>query len=109
MPVSFAKTRFFEVKPGIDTIRYVGTYGFLTGLAKRAAKRDTRLFVEISSAIDRHVLSEGLFEKGVIELLEYVIRQLDCRDLMIDIGANIGNHTVALAPLFKQVEGKSVV
>lgn len=104
MPVSFAKTRFFEVKPGIDAARYLGTYGFLTGLAKRAAKRDTRFFVEFSSNIDRHVLSEGLFEKGVIELLEYVIRQLDCRDLMIDIGANIGNHTVALAPLFKQVE-----
>jgi FkbM family methyltransferase len=97
------KKTYFEVRPGPDTIRYLFSYGLLTWLAKVAAKRPQRLFVEIQSNIDRHILSEGLFEKGVIDLLRDLIVSTGCTDLMIDIGANIGNHTVALAPLFKEV------
>lgn len=98
------KTRYYETRPGLDTVRYLISYGFLTVLAKQASKRPNRLFTEITSNIDRHILSEGLFEKGVIDLLADVIARVDHRDLMIDIGANIGNHTVALARLFKRVE-----
>lgn len=97
-------TKFYEVRPGLDTLRYLFTYGGLTLLARRASRRPQRLFVQIASNIDRHVLSEGLFEKGVIELLEHVFETCRCNGLMLDIGANIGNHTVALAPRFRRVE-----
>src|SRR5205085_1699030 len=50
-----------------------------------------------------HILAEGLFEKGVIELLDDLVATSGYTDLMIDIGANIGNHTVALATHFKAV------
>lgn len=98
------KKTYYEVRPGFDTVRYLFSYGLLTWLAKSAAKRPQRLFVEIQSNIDRHILSEGLFEKGVIELLRDLIAKTGRTDHMIDIGANIGNHTVALAPLFNKVD-----
>lgn len=98
------KKTYYEVRPGFDTIRYLFSYGLLTWLAKIAAKRPQTLFVEIQSNIDRHVLSEGLFEKGVIDLLRDLIQQTGRTDHMIDIGANIGNHTVALAPMFAKVD-----
>jgi FkbM family methyltransferase len=96
--------KYYEIRPGLDTLRYLVCYGGLTLLARRARRRRHRMFVEIASNIDRHVLSEGLFEKGVIDILRDVCHQFGRTDLMIDIGANIGNHTVALAPLFKRVE-----
>ena len=94
--------KYFETRPGLDTLRYLISYSFLTWLAKRAAKRDHRLFTEITSNIDRHILSEGLFEKGVINLLADVIKRSGHRGLWIDIGANIGNHSVSLAGLFEK-------
>lgn len=97
-------TKYYETRPGLDTLRYLCSYAFLTYLAKRAAKREYRLFTEITSNIDRHILSEGLFEKGVIELLEAMIKRVGHRELIIDIGANIGNHTVALSKLFERGE-----
>lgn len=97
-------TSFFEVKPGLDALRYLLSFGLLTLLARQARRRPASMFVEISSTIDRHVLSEGLFEKGVIEALRYVIGKTGTTELMIDVGANIGNHTVALAEHFKKVE-----
>ncbi|HWX30700.1 MAG TPA: FkbM family methyltransferase [Steroidobacteraceae bacterium] len=95
---------YYEVRPGGDALRYLLTYGLLTLLARRARKRPNRLFVEISSNIDRHILSEGLFEKGVLDMLREFCQKTGHTDLMIDVGANIGNHTVALAPVFKRVE-----
>lgn len=95
---------FYEFRPGMDTLRYLVSYGFLTWLSKRAETRRYRLFTEQISNIDRHILSEGLFEKGVIDLLEAVISKTGQRRLMIDIGANIGNHSVALSHLFDCIE-----
>jgi FkbM family methyltransferase len=96
--------RYYEIRPGFATLRYLFTFGLLELLARRAVRRPQRFFVQIASAIDRHILSEGLFEKGVIELLSDLCRRTRRTRLMIDVGANIGNHTVALAPLFGRVE-----
>lgn len=94
----------YEIRPGFDAVRYLVSYGLLTLLARRAKRRQSRLFVEITSNLDRHVLSEGLFEKGVLDVLRDICRRTRRTELMIDIGANIGNHTVGLAAEFKQVE-----
>jgi FkbM family methyltransferase len=95
---------YFEIRPGVDTLRYLLAYGGLTWLARRSRRRPARFFVEIAGNIDRHVLSEGAFEKGVLELLREVCVETGRTDLMLDIGANIGNHTVLLAPMFKRIE-----
>lgn len=95
---------YYEIRPGLDTVRYLLSYSFLTLLARRARKRPTRMFAEISSNIDRHVISEGVFERGVIDLLRDICVTRGHTGLMIDIGANIGNHTVSLASTFKRVE-----
>lgn len=96
--------QYKEVGAGFDALRYLLTYGLLTLLARRVERRPHRMFVEIVSNIDRHVLSEGLFEKGVIDLLRDVCTSTGYTGLLIDVGANIGNHTVALAPIFEAVE-----
>jgi len=96
--------KYFEIKPGFDLVRYLVDYSYVTTLARRAKRRPFRMFVELTSTVDRHVLTEGLFEKGVLDLLADLIRVSGHTRLMIDIGANIGNHTVALAPLFDRVE-----
>lgn len=95
---------YYEIRPGLDALRYLASFGTLELLARRAAARRQRLFVGISSSMDRHVLSEGIFEKGVINLVRDLCAATGHTDLMIDIGANIGNHTVALASMFKNVE-----
>lgn len=96
--------KYFEIRPGFDTLRYVFTFGSLGLLAKRSARRDQQFFVSIAGSIDRHILSEGLFEKGVIDLLKDFCAERGFNEMMIDIGANVGNHTVALARNFKRVE-----
>jgi len=55
---------FFDVKPGLDAVRYLMSFGMLTLLARHARKRPAAMFVEISSTVDRHILSEGLFERA---------------------------------------------
>lgn len=102
--MSLNHKKYYEVKPGPDMLRYLFEYAFVSRLAKRAKKRDFRMFAEVTSNIDRHILTEGLFEKGVIDLLVDLIEVSGQRRRMIDIGANIGNHTVALAPLFDKVD-----
>lgn len=98
------RNKYFEVRPGVDSLRYLVSYSFLTLLAKRVRKRESRLFTEGASNVDRHILSEGFFEKGILDLLKDLVLRTGHDELMIDVGANIGNHTVALAPLFRQVE-----
>lgn len=95
---------YFEVRPGLDTLRYLVSYGLLTLLSKRAVKRPKNLFTDQIGSVDRHIISEGVFEKGVLEILADLIALTGRNQLMIDIGANIGNHTVALADLFERVE-----
>ena len=96
--------RYPEIKPGIPALRYLFTYGFLTWLAKRASKRKHRMFTQLSGSIDRHVLAEGYFEAGVLDLLVELCRKTGHTKRMIDIGANIGNHTVGLAHVFEKIE-----
>lgn len=95
---------YFEIRPGVDAIRYLVSYAGLTAMSRRAAKRDHRMFTQLSGSIDRHVLSEGYFEKGVIELLRELCARTGHTRRMIDVGANIGNHTVGLSKTFDRIE-----
>jgi FkbM family methyltransferase len=96
--------RYYEIVPGLSALRYLLSYSFVTLLARQAKSRPMRMFVELGSNIDRHILTEGAFEKGVLDLLRDACMETGHTDLMIDIGANIGNHAIALAPIFNNVE-----
>lgn len=98
------RKRYIEIAPGLDALRYLFSYAFVTLLARQAKRRPMRMFVELGSNIDRHILTEGAFEKGVLDLLRDVCQASGHTELMIDIGANIGNHAIALSPIFASVE-----
>jgi FkbM family methyltransferase len=101
--LSFMK-KYFEFNPGLDTLRYLLSFGFLELLGRRIAKRPQRFFVGGSSSMDRHILTEGYFEKGVLDLIRDLCTKSGHTSLLIDIGANVGNHSIGLASTFKQVE-----
>ena len=81
----------------------------ILGLRGRKAGRG-RLFVLPDDYIGRTIIAEGAFEKGYLDSLERLIRfarqaglmQAD-RSVALDVGANIGTHTVFLAQHFDQV------
>lgn len=62
------------------------------------------MFTQLSGSIDRHILSEGYFEAGVLRLIEEQCRNSGHTKRMIDIGANIGNHSVGLSHVFDNIE-----
>lgn len=94
--------KYHEIRPGIDSVRYLLTYGLVTLLARK--KRQHQFFTEGRSNIDRHILSDGYFEKGILDAIKYVVEKSGHNGLLVDVGANIGNHTVALADKFERVE-----
>lgn len=54
--------------------------------------------------IGRKVSVDGYFEHAELQCVEeYVLPKLCQRDICLDIGANIGNHSVFFAPFFEEV------
>ena len=100
--MSIDSKTYYEIRPGFDSLRYLLMYGVVTFLSRK--NRAHQFFTEGRSNIDRHIISDGYFEKGVLDVLRTVIDRTGHRRLMIDVGANIGNHTVALANEFRNVE-----
>lgn len=102
--MKLTKKRYFEIAPGLSAIRYLLSYTFVTLLARGAQRRPMRMFVDLASSIDRHIVTEGAFEKGVLLLLRDVCEATAHTELMVDIGANIGNHAIALSSVFTSIE-----
>lgn len=55
-----------------------------------------------TNLIDYHMLSRGAFEPGLARLLQDWAR-LNPASIFLDVGANVGVHTLALAPIVKQI------
>lgn len=54
--------------------------------------------------VGRQVYLNGFYEAPELECIrEYILPMLKDRDIFIDIGANIGNHTAFFSPYFKKV------
>lgn len=62
-----------------------------------------RFFTEGNSYIEKQIKADGLFENGAIEILDNICVASNKNGLFIDIGANIGNHSVGLAGNFSKV------
>ena len=71
------------------------------GLRKRAIPS---LAIFNLDLIGRKVVVDGYFEHAELQCVEeYVLPKLRRRDICLDIGANIGNHSVFFAPFFEEV------
>jgi FkbM family methyltransferase len=76
----------------------------LKKLHKELEKSYPQLAVFNFDFVGRRVLTEGFFEADFIAGLENnVFTRLANRELCLDIGANIGNHSVAFSKNFKKV------
>jgi FkbM family methyltransferase len=93
----------YEIKPGFDVLKYVRSWFALRRLAKIVAGRDFKFFLDVTSGVDRAILNLGTFEKAIVEIIKMVCTRTGYTDRLVDIGANIGNHSVCLASVFKQV------
>ncbi len=49
------------------------------------------------------IMSSGVYEVKELGLVESMLKQFDDLDLMIDIGANIGNHSIFLSKYFNTI------
>ena len=102
--MNLSSKRYYEIHPGFKALGYLSRYAFVTYLSKKSQNHTMRMFVELASNIDRHIVTEGAFEKGLLDVLRDVCVETGHTSLMIDIGANIGNHSIALSPIFDRIE-----
>ena len=79
-------------------------------LALRAAARTQddvpSLAVYSREAVGRHIISYGFYELGHLHELLHLFKELKIytqSGTMIDIGANVGNHSVFLSKFFRQI------
>lgn len=102
-PIHGTVLQRYEIRPGIEVLSYVRSWFSLKRLAKKVSKRDRKFFLDVTSGVDRTILNLGTFEKAIIEIIKAVSSSTGYTDRLVDIGANIGNHSVCLASEFKQV------
>jgi FkbM family methyltransferase len=93
----------YEIKPGAEVFEYVRSWFALKRLAKKVAANERKFFLDVSSGVDRSILNLGVFEKAIINIIKEVCTKTGYTDQLIDIGANIGNHSVCLASVFKKI------
>jgi FkbM family methyltransferase len=93
----------YEIKPGLEVLKYVKSWFALKRLAKKVNANEYKFFLDVSSGVDRTILNLGIFEKAILEIIKEVCTKTSYTDQFVDIGANIGNHSVCLASVFKSV------
>lgn len=73
-------------------------------LKKYSARRRRHLFVgTIGDHISLRILLDGIYEKNQLDFIRSVCQKNSLGRSFLDIGANIGNHTIALADNFDSV------
>lgn len=93
----------YEISPGLEALNYVRSWFALKRLARIVSQRDRKFFLDVTSGVDRTILNLGTFEKAIIDIIKTVCESTGYTDRLVDIGANVGNHSVTLASVFKQV------
>jgi len=96
--------KYYEVRPFLDALRYLLAFSAASILARGILGRRHRFFQQGVGSIDRHIITEGYFEKGTLDIMRRLIETTGYRNRYLDIGGNIGNHAVALADLFNKVD-----
>lgn len=93
----------YEIRPGFEVLKYLRSWFVLKRLAKNVAGRDYKFFLDVTSGVDRAIINLGTFEKAIVEIIKIVCTKTGYTDQLVDIGANIGNHSVCLASVFKKI------
>jgi FkbM family methyltransferase len=93
----------YEIRPGIDVLSYVRSWFALKRLARKVLERDRKFFLDVTSGVDRAILNLGTFEGAIIDIIKAVCGNTGYTDRLVDIGANVGNHSVTLADMFKHI------
>ncbi|MGL5009782.1 MAG: FkbM family methyltransferase [Paracoccaceae bacterium] len=96
--------KYYEVRPFGDALRYLLAFSAASLLARGIRRRRHRFFQQGVGSIDRHIVTEGYFEKGTLDIMRRLIEVTGYRTQYLDIGGNIGNHAVALSDLFSRVD-----
>lgn len=77
---------------------------FIKKLELPLKKRNDIFFIAHNDRIGSLIQSHGNYEKEVLSCIETLVERLGISDgLAIDVGANIGNHTLYLSRIFKYV------
>ena len=77
---------------------------FLRRLELPLKERNDVFFTAHNDRIGSLIQSHGNYEKEVLRCIETLVARLDISDgLAIDVGANIGNHTLYISHIFKNV------
>lgn len=76
---------------------------FLRDLGTRNLSNPPRLAAIASDHIGMIITAEGIYERDEVLLLRALLGISKREGVMIDVGANIGNHTIALADHFEKV------
>lgn len=92
----------------ISTVLSGITWRVLETLNKNHNKEKLpRLFCSPTDFLGKQIISNGLFEKETILLVERITldlkKEINNKSVFVDIGANIGNHTCYLARHFEKV------
>jgi len=98
-------SEYHDFNGGIDAVRRRMRALALKWISRTRARYTYRFFTDGIGYIDQQIGADGLFEKGLIDHMIAVSKQYRHQALYIDVGANIGNHLVAIAPHFKRAVG----
>lgn len=69
-----------------------------------ATRYGHKMLVNPNDYIGKKIISSGAYDYRSIDLIRAIFNDTPCRT-MLDIGANIGNHTLAFSDIFKRIVG----
>lgn len=76
---------------------------WLQQLGRTGLDRTVPLASLSDDLIGQAIVTEGRYERDELESLRQILLACPNRDVMVDVGANIGHHTLCLADLFSMV------
>ena len=88
---------------GVSAINRMFHMLMLKVISRRKLKHKFRFFNDGVGYVDQQQTIDGVFEKGLIQHIISSARRANKTKLYVDIGANIGNHAVAVAHNFDVV------
>lgn len=100
MKFSFTRSRLSSLRARLCdiAIRII-----IRNTAKVFESRQFKIACIPTDFIGRVIISEGVFSRLELELLAKILYRHQQSGAMLDIGANIGNHSIFLSDLFEQV------
>jgi FkbM family methyltransferase len=97
--------KYYDFEPGLRAWRRMAIAFAQKQVSRHRVRHQHRFFTDGVGYIDQQIGADGLFERGLIDRMLDVAAKYHKDALYIDIGANIGNHLVAVSPHFERAVG----